>query len=145
MNNLKIYGVISQIFPQRAGVGSNGKPWYQQDFLLDVQDGNYQKQVLFTLRNTALNDDNMHALRANEWVTVSFDLRSFATQSKSGEYFWRTSVNAWKIEAGDTTGEQSRKQSSGEFTPVFAQSTVEPAGQTYNTAAPQEVQNDLPF
>lgn len=148
MNNLKLFGVVKDIFPQRSGVSQSGNQWWAQDFTLEIADGRYTQVVKFSLTGKALTDDNTKQLVSGNEVTVSFNLASREVQTNDGRTFYNTNANAWRIEGGDHT-DGIAPASSTDFQPSFANTTqaqpqaVQP--QQPASFAPQPVESDLPF
>lgn len=100
---MEIQGKVIQILPLQQGVGSSGKPWASQSFIIETPD-QYPRKVCIELfgedrvKNNPVNiDDN---------VTVSYDLESREFNGR-----WYTSVRAWKVEKLD--GAQTQDAAEG--------------------------------
>lgn len=142
MNNLKLFGVVKDILPQRSGISQNGAQWYAQDFILELNDGRFAKEVKLSLSNNALSAGNTSMLTIGNEITVYFDLTSRAVQAKDGRVFYNTNANVWRIEEGDKTDNYIKTT-----TPAFAPTTQaqQPIAATAdNSFAPQPA-SDLPF
>ncbi len=146
MNNLKLCGVVKDIFPQRSGTSKAGNQWCAQDFTIEFADGSYTNLVKFSLNGKALNENNTKLLVAGSEVTVSFSLSSREVQANDGRIFFNTNVNAWRIEEGDHT-EGLAPATNTDFQPSFAAAT-QPQQQPQQPAASLEIESgnsDLPF
>lgn len=155
MANLKLYGQVVEILPQQVGTSKSGKQWFSQQFIVEEVSGNsdYSNRVCFTLMNKSLNAENMQNVFVGNDVTVSFNVSSREWTDIKGNRRFSCDLQAWKVETGDTTAAQAKKQSDENFTPVFASiggaaKTVQPAYTTppeYSAEAAQEVSENLPF
>ena len=58
-NNLKIYGIVNRVLKQRSGTTQDGRQWWAQDFVLEVQDGNFVQIVKFTISGKSLTQENV--------------------------------------------------------------------------------------
>lgn len=148
-NNLKIYGIINRVLKQRSGTTQDGRQWWAQDFVLEVQDGNFVQIVKFTISGKSLTQENVQHIVVGNRVTVHFSLASKEVTLNDGRTFYNTNASAWKVEAGDTTQNTAipRANVAG-FEPCFAasgdgESTVAPS-QTVQPATTQQ-EEDLPF
>lgn len=143
MNNLKLFGTVREVFPQRTGTSqTTGSQWWSQDFTLDIADGKFTQTVKFSLSGRALNKENIAQLTAGNSVTVSFSLVSREATARDGRIFYNTNANAWKIEAGDTTAStQEARANVSDFQPTFAPTTQPTAQPT----AQQPAQQPLPL
>lgn len=148
-NNLKIYGIINRVLKQRSGTTQDGRQWWAQDFVLEVQDGNFVQIVKFTISGKSLTQENVQHIVVGNRVTVHFSLASKEVTLNDGRTFYNTNASAWKVEAGDTTSNTAipRANVAG-FEPCFAasgdgESTVAPAPTVQPATTQQE--EDLPF
>lgn len=88
---LSIEGTVKQINPIETGEGKNGQ-WKKREFLLDYQDGNYPKMVVFTgMKDKA---DSIGQLNVGQKIRVYFNAES---REFSGRYY--TALNYWKHES----------------------------------------------
>lgn len=141
--NLQITGVVTTILPTTQGTSASGNAWAKQQFVLTTQE-QYPKTICFTVFGQDKIDQI--ALKQNEQVTVSFDLKS---REYNGRYY--TDVNAWNVErvAGQQQGSAPQQQ-----TPMAAmqqaqnQQMQQMGGAPFPQAAQQGANggnNDLPF
>ncbi|MBK8846274.1 MAG: DUF3127 domain-containing protein [Bacteroidetes bacterium] len=77
-----------------TGEGKNG-PWKKAEFLIEYIDGQYPKQVAFTLWGDK--SDIIQRLNPGDQVTVSFNAES---REYNGRYF--TELRAWRVQAGSS-------------------------------------------
>lgn len=154
MANLKLYGQVVEILPQQVGTSKSGKQWFSQQFVVEeVSNSDYSNRVCFTLMNKNLNAENMQNVFVGNDVTVSFNASSREWTDRDGNRRFSCDLQAWKVETGDTTAAQAKKQSDENFTPVFASvggaaKTAQPAYTAppeYSAEAAQEVSENLPF
>jgi len=88
---MEIKGKITQILPVASGVSKAGKEWKKREFVIEMVDGSYTKQICFTLFNDKISIiDNF---QTGENVTVSFSLESREYNGR-----WYHNVNAWRVE-----------------------------------------------
>lgn len=97
---MEIEGKVIQILPLQQGVGSSGKPWASQSFIIETPD-QYPRKVCIELFGEDRVKNN--PVNIDESVKVSYDLESREFNGR-----WYTSVRAWKVEqAGQTAGDSA--------------------------------------
>lgn len=110
-----------------TGEGKNG-PWKKAEFLFEYIDGQYPKQVAFTLWGDKI--DIIQRLNPGDQVTVSFNAES---REYNGRYF--TELRAWRVSAGNSA-------SAANAAPMEQESQLQPA----NVSLPASgAEDDLPF
>lgn len=132
MTNLKIAGKITQVLPLQEGLSQTGNAWKKQEFILEYISGNYPNSVNFSLFGERRIAEN--PVQVGQEVTVSFDVRSREYNGR-----WYTNCEAWRVEAGDTTGAAPQQQFAQ---PAPAQA---PAPQPAPSSMLSSQADDLPF
>ena len=95
--NLSISGKVVAILPETSGTSaSSGKPWSKRDFVIEEIEGQYPKQVAFTVFNKP---EMISELRVDDEVEIGFNVESREYQ---GKYF--SNVTAWKVNITKTSG-----------------------------------------
>lgn len=103
---LIIHGILKQIFPIQSGVGSTGKEWKKQDFVITTIE-QYAKDVCLQAWNKTT--EYVDNLQEGDNVQVSFNAESRQWNDK-----WITNLTAWKIVKQNNTtfeGNAQNKQS----------------------------------
>jgi hypothetical protein len=100
----EIKGKIIQILPVQSGTSKVGKDFTKQDFIIETFDQYPKKVCIGTMNDKA----NLSRFKVNDVVTAHVNLESREHNSK-----WYTSVNAWKIEAGQQVAEVVDDDNSG--------------------------------
>ena len=120
---MEIKGKINQILPVATGVSKAGKEWKKQEFVIDVEDGQFPKQICFTLFNDKIS--------LVEGLTTSTDVNvSFSVESREFNGRWYHNINAWKVD-------RLSMDAPGDYPPGFSA----------DDAPPEPIENgdDLPF
>ena len=136
--DLKISGKVVEILEEQSGEGRNG-PWRKRDFILETG-GNYPKKVCMTQWGDQI---DAHTLKEGETLTASVDI---ASREYNGR--WYTDVKAWRIEAGDTSGNapSSSGQSASSGQSVSGGSSAAPSAENVEPLSGYEdMDDDLPF
>lgn len=120
---MEVKGKINSILPVASGVSKAGNEWKKQEFVIDVEDGQYPKQICFTIFNDKLS--LIDGLKEGTEVNVSFSVESREFNGK-----WYHNVNAWKLET-------ISPELQGDYPPPFNIDDVPPE--------PMGDNNDLPF
>jgi len=88
---MDIKGKITQILPVASGVSKAGKEWKKREFVIEIIDGAYSKQICFTLFNDKIS--LIDSFQTGADVNVSFSLESREYNGR-----WYHNVNAWRVE-----------------------------------------------
>jgi hypothetical protein len=91
---MDISGKIVSLLPLQTGQGKNGT-WKKQEFILETGD-TYPKKVCIAVWGDKI---DMGPVKPGSPVTVSFDVESREFNGR-----WYTDVKAWKIVAGQGSG-----------------------------------------
>lgn len=93
--DMEVTGKIIRVFEPVSGVSKTGNSWKKREYLLEVPNGQYPRQIFF----------NFFGDRADQFVLtggreyrISFDLESREFNGR-----WYTDVRAWKAENPDGT------------------------------------------
>ncbi|WP_299577917.1 DUF3127 domain-containing protein [uncultured Sunxiuqinia sp.] len=89
--SLEVKGKINQILDVSSGVSKAGKDWKKQEFVIEVVDGQFPKQICFTLFNDKIS--LLEGLNTGEDVNVSFSVESREFNGR-----WYHNINAWRID-----------------------------------------------
>lgn len=96
---MEIQGKILHILPMQSGVGkASGKEWKKQDYVLEIQDGQYTRKLCFSMWGDLIDRTQ---LQVGEDVTVQIDVESREYQGR-----WYTDVKAWRVDRGFVTLQQ---------------------------------------
>ena len=120
---MEIKGKIIQILEPVSGVSKAGRDWTKQEFVIEVPDEQFPKQICFTLfgDKTGL----LNGMQTGTEVNVSFSVESREFGGK-----WYHNINAWKVET------LSDNRPSEYFPPEYRAEDIPPEPSDYN---------DLPF
>ena len=142
---MDISGKIIQKLPLQSGESkTTGKPWQIQSYVLETQE-QFPRKVCFEIfgedriKNNPCNVDDI--------VTVSFDIESREFNGR-----WYTSIRAFRVQQGDTTGNAAPVAAPSQpvAAPAAPAAPAQPMGgnanvQTFDAAASQDENTDLPF
>ncbi len=120
---MEIKGKITKILPVASGTSKAGNEWKKQEFVIDFQDGQFPKQICFTLFNDKIS--LIDGMNTGTEVNVAFSLESREFNGR-----WYHNVNAWKV---DTLSPEAP----GDYPPPFGVDNVPPE--------PADNGDDLPF
>ena len=142
---MEIVGKITQVLPAQEGISkSTGNPWKIQSYVMETIE-QYPRKVCFEIfgedriKNNPCNVDDI--------VTVSFDIESREFNGR-----WYTSIRAFRVQQGDTTGNAAPVAAPSQpvAAPAAPAAPAQPMGgnanvQTFDAAASQDENTDLPF
>jgi len=142
---MEIVGKITQVLPAQEGISkSTGNPWKIQSYVMETIE-QYPRKVCFEIfgedriKNNPCNVDDV--------VTVSFDIESREFNGR-----WYTSIRAFRVQQGDTTGNTAPVAAPSQpvAAPAAPAQPAAPMGgnanvQTFDAAASQDENTDLPF
>ena len=122
---MEIKGKIVQILEPVSGISKAGRDWSKQEFVIEIPDEQFPKQVCFTLfgDKTSL----LNGIQSGTEVNVSFSIESREFSGK-----WYHNINAWKVELLSSDNKPQEY-----FPPEYKLEDIPPA--------PAEDENDLPF
>ena len=122
---MEIKGKIVQILEPVSGVSKAGRDWSKQEFVVEIPDEQFPKQVCFTLfgDKTGL----LNGIQTGVEVNVSFSIESREFSGK-----WYHNINAWKV---DVLSSDNKSQEY--FPPEYKLEDIPPE--------PADDENDLPF
>ena len=140
---MEIVGKVIQILPLQQGTSQRtNKPWMIQSFIIETQE-QYPRKVCIEMFGEDRIKSNPVAV--DQVVTVFYDLESREFNGR-----WYTSVRAWKVEQGDSTGavaqpaaapvEPAAAQPAPAAQPMQAADT-----QSFDAVAQEDDGTDLPF
>lgn len=90
---MEIQGTVVQVLPLQEGVGkASQKPWKKQDYILEIQSGQFPKKVCFNLWGDNI---DRFAIKEGEFLTVQIDIESREFNGR-----WYTDVRAWQVDRG---------------------------------------------
>ena len=123
---MEIKGKIVQILEPVSGVSKAGRDWSKQEFVIEIPDEQFPKQVCFTLfgDKTSL----LNGIQAGTEVNVSFSIESREFSGK-----WYHNINAWKVDVLSTDNNRPEEY----FPPEYKPEEIPPE--------PSDDENDLPF
>ena len=122
--SFKTTGKVLQILPEIKGTSARGD-WKKQEFVIEVEDGQFPKKICFTL----FNDKNgtFDKIKPNSEVEVSFSIESREYNEK-----WFSNINTFRVDLVQPNS------GSGNNPPPFSSSDIPPMGD-------QDDKDDLPF
>jgi len=88
--SFKVTGKVIKILPELKGTSARGE-WVKRDFVIDDEDGQYSKNICFTL----FNDKSDFANRVKEGSKVEV---SFSIESREYNEKWFSNVNAFRVD-----------------------------------------------
>lgn len=88
---LQLTGKIVRIFPIESGEAKSGKAWQKQNFVIEYQDGNYQRKALITGKSEPILF-TIGQLKPGDTVTCNITVEA---REWNDRFF--TDVTAWKI------------------------------------------------
>ena len=94
--SFKVKGRVIRILPEISGTSAKGE-WKKRDFVIDDEDGQYSKNICFTLFNDK--SDFANRIKVGSQVEVSFSIESREYNDK-----WFSNVNAFRV---DVIGNQT--------------------------------------
>ena len=140
---MEIVGKIIQVLPLAEGTSKTGNPWKSQSYVLETQE-QYPRKVCFEIFGEDRIKNNI--CKVDDLVTVSFDIESREYNGR-----WYTSIRAWRVQQGDTTGAQQAAAPAQTAAPVAANNSTNTAPQnagntaSFDALAQQDETDDLPF
>ena len=97
--SFKVTGRVIKIMPEITGTSAKGE-WHKRDFVIDDEDGQYSKNICFSLFNDK--NETFKKVLIGSQVEVSFSVES---REYNGKYF--SNVNAFKV---DVIGQQKQEE-----------------------------------
>jgi len=127
--DLQVNGKCIKVFETQYTSKKDGQKHQKHHFVIEVKDGEFLKNVCFTV----INEDRWSKMNVVEGGTynVSFDVLS---REYNGNYY--TDVNAWRAVRVDITAQNAAAQ---------AQAPVQQPQPAPQPAPQVQVGNDLPF
>ena len=148
---MQIFGKIIAALPVASGIGkSTGNQWRKQEFVLETIE-TYPKKMCFQLFGEKI---DQFPVEVGQCYTVSFDINAREYNGR-----WFNSIDAWKVELGQTVSAAPATAAQPAVTnPAVPQTPYPgtPAPQAQQQVAPPPAQNlpnagapaaddDLPF
>ena len=133
---MEISGKIFEVMPKVTGTNKSGNPWQKQEFILEVQGGQYPKRALMAIWGDKV---DQFQVQKGEDVTVSFDIDCREYNGR-----WYNDIKAWNIQRKGGAGSVSSSVSSSSI----AESPADVGNMLINqdiTADPSSGGEDLPF
>lgn len=86
---MEIAGKILEVLPKVTGTNKSGNPWQKQEFILEVQGGQYPKKALMGIWGEKV---DQFQVQKGEEVTVSFDIDCREYNGR-----WYNDIRAWNV------------------------------------------------
>ncbi|MFM7764476.1 MAG: DUF3127 domain-containing protein [Sphingomonadales bacterium] len=86
---MEITGKIFEVLPKVTGTNKAGNPWQKQEFILEVQSGQYSKKALMGIWGEKV---DQFQVQKGEEVTVSFDIDCREYNGR-----WYNDIRAWNV------------------------------------------------
>jgi len=86
---MEITGRILEVLPKVTGTNKSGNPWQKQEFILEVQGGQYPKKALMGIWGDKV---DQFQVQKGEDVTVSFDIDCREYNGR-----WYNDIRAWNV------------------------------------------------
>lgn len=98
---MEISGKILEVLPKVTGTNKSGNPWQKQEFILEVQGGQYPKKALMGIWGDKV---DQFQVQKGEDVTVSFDIDCREYNGR-----WYNDIRAWNVvkKGGSTSPENT--------------------------------------
>lgn len=125
---LEISGKVIHKLNKTEGISKAGKPWSKQEFVLEIQDGQYPRKVCLSVMNEKVNE--LERYNVGDTVKASLNIESREYNGK-----WYTDVRAWRIE-----GNASAAPSTSSENNSYQSNTPE-----YSADGGDQATDDLPF
>ena len=122
--------------PKVTGTNKSGNPWQKQEFILEVQGGQYPKRALMAIWGDKV---DQFQVQKGEDVTVSFDIDCREYNGR-----WYNDIKAWNIQRKGSAGPASVPVTSS----TVAESPADVDNMLINNdiaADPSSGGEDLPF
>jgi hypothetical protein len=87
---MEITGKIFEVLPKVTGTNKSGNPWQKQEFILEVQGGQYPKRALMAIWGDKV---DQFQVQKGEDVTVSFDIDCREYNGR-----WYNDIKAWNVQ-----------------------------------------------
>ena len=86
---MQLQGVITEVLPERSGVGKNGNQWRSATYVLEYtpEGSQWAQHCVFEVMNERINE---YQLQKGDWVQVSLSVDAREWQGK-----WYNSVKAY--------------------------------------------------
>jgi len=97
---MEIKGKLQIILPVTEGNSKNG-PWKKQEFIIEVSDSKFPKQIHMNVWGADKVDD-FRKYKVGDILTCSLDISSREYNGR-----WYTDIRAWKIQVGDVQNNYS--------------------------------------
>lgn len=134
LTTMDITGKIIRVFPPQSGTSKAGNEWKKQEYLLEVENGNYApRQVFFNFFGARVDENK---LEAGKDYRISFDIESREYNGR-----WYTDIRAYRAEAVGTASNTGGNNHSNNDFPVDDPFSQAPTANDF-TDAPTD---DLPF
>ncbi len=132
---MEIKGKLQIILPVAEGTSKNG-PWKKQEFIIEVTDGKFPKQVHMNVWGADKVED-FKRYKVGDTLTCSLDISSREYNGR-----WYTDIRAWKIVQGESHTNQGG--GNNDYVPF---SNSEPGVYTDNgiNSSNNNWEGDLPF
>lgn len=92
---MEIKGKLQIILPVTEGTSKNG-PWKKQEFVIEVTEGKFPKQIHMNVWGADKVDD-FKKYKIGDMLTCSLDISSREYNGR-----WYSDIRAWKIQVGDS-------------------------------------------
>ncbi len=86
---MEITGRILEVLPKVTGTNKSGNPWQKQEFILEVQGGQYPRKALMGIWGDKV---DQFQIQKGEDVTVSFDIDCREYNGR-----WYNDIRAWNV------------------------------------------------
>jgi hypothetical protein len=86
---MEISGKVFEVLPKVTGTNKAGNPWQKQEFILEVQSGQYPKKALMGIWGEKVDQFNV---QKGEELTVSFDIDCREYNGR-----WYNDIRAWNV------------------------------------------------
>jgi hypothetical protein len=87
---MEITGKVFEVLPKVTGTNKSGNPWQKQEFILEVQGGQYPKRALMAIWGEKV---DQFQVQKGEDVTVSFDIDCREYNGR-----WYNDIKAWNVQ-----------------------------------------------
>jgi len=113
---MQLTAKVTKVLNVTSGISKSGKGWQKQDFVIELESGQYPKILCLSL----LGDKVSQCPKVGDTVEVSFDVES---REWEGRYY--TEARAWKVEVNGAAAQQQQAQQQQAFQAPAANAPVD--------------------
>lgn len=133
---MEVIGTIIEVLPETSGESKAGKPWKKREYVIEVQDGQYPRHIMFDFFGERA---DQYQLRLGQRIKLSFDINSRKYNDR-----WYTNISGWRAEEVTDNGAPAPAAQYGAPAAPAAAPYAAPA-MPEDIALGDSQEDDLPF